>query len=224
MSTRLFGCALTLLFAWMSAPAAWGQVDAPPEIPSWADPETKPVKPAPRVTAPAAAPKPAPARAPHAPLVSPNTPQRLSYESTAHLPTRVQNVIDFYGGATSARALAQLPNRPSSGMSSPPPVQQVTKPFEGSVSRPPTVSPYLNLFIEESDEAPPNYFAYVRPALQQQQTNRRAQREFNTLQREIRTVSYGEAVQNQGAGVPSTGHGTRYLNRGRYYPTTRRLR
>ena len=82
----------------------------------------------------------------------------------------------------------------------------------------------MNLFHEESDEAPPNYFAYVRPALRQQEANRRAQLEFRSLERQVRTVSYGEAVQNSSGGVPSTGHGTRYLNTSRYYPAAPRLR
>lgn len=220
MSTRLIGCTLTLMLAWLHAPTVWGQSDAPPEVPDWAQPNIEVPEVAPVAPAPAARPAPVP----HAPLVSPNVGQRLSVESTAHLPSRVQNVLDFYGGTTSARALAQLPNRPSTGMTSPPPVRQAPKPFEGTVNNSPTVSPYMNLFHAESDEAPPNYFAYVRPALQQQEANRRAQLEFRSLERQVRQVSYGEAVKNPGGGVPSTGHGTRYLNTSRYYPASPRLR
>lgn len=206
------------MLAWLLAPVAWGQTDAPPDVPNWAKPTIN----VPEVAVPTPAAKPGPV--PHAPLVSHSPVQRLSYESTAHLPSRVQNVLDFYGGTTSARALAQLPSRPSTGMSSPPPVRQAPKPFEGTVSNGPTVSPYMNLFHEESDEAPPNYFAYVRPALQQQQANRRAQQEFRTLERQVRNVSYAEAARNSSGGVPTTGHGTRYLNTSRYYPSTPRLR
>ena len=81
-----------------------------------------------------------------------------------NLPKQVQNVIDFYGGTTSARALAQLPYRPSSGDVRPPTPRQAAKPFEGTVQGArPTISPYMNLFLEEGPEALPNYHSYVRP-------------------------------------------------------------
>jgi hypothetical protein len=138
----------------------------------------------------------------------------------------VQNVIDFYGGATSARALAQLPQRPSSGVVRPAAPRQMPKPFEGTVAGvPPTVSPYMNLFLDESQEGLPNYHTYVRPLQQQLQTNAAARQRISSLQHQVQQVSYGQAVPQSGGGsVPGTGHGTRYFNTTQFYPDTPRLR
>jgi hypothetical protein len=225
--------------------------DAPPAVPNWTAriveesaeasapvvqasaltpvaPVAPPVQVAPTVPAapPAQIPPAMPQAAPAMPrrLVSPAPPmQRLPAESTAHLPNQVRNVVDFYGGNTSARALAQLPQRPTgSGVSAPPAVRQQIKPFQGRVTAAPTISPYLNLFIEESNEALPNYFAYVRPALDQAQVNNTAERQIHNLQYQVRAASYS-APQPQ-SGVPGTGHGTHYNNTARYYQPIRKLR
>lgn len=212
MSTHQRYCSVALLLALTAAPACWAQIDEAPSMPSW---EPAPVAtPLPDFVPPV----------PATPQVAPAPPrQRLSAESTANLPKQVQNVIDFYGGATSARALAQLPQRPSSGQARPPVVRQQPKPFEGTVSGAPTISPYLNLFIDEDDNPLPNYHTYVRPAFQQQSLNRSAERQLHSLESQVRTASYGQTVA-PAAGVPATGHGTRYFNTSRYYQPVRRLR
>lgn len=225
MSTHQPFCSVGFVLALLIAPACWAQTDAAPELPNWqSTPSTKPTVPLPEFVPPAAAPVPGIALPQPKPMVPR---QRLSAEATANLPKQVQNVIDFYGGATSARALAQLPQRPSTGTvagtPSPPPVRQQIKPFEGTVAGAPTLSPYLNLFIEDDNNPLPNYHTYVRPAFQQQSLNRSAERQLHTLESQVRTASYGQSVAPP-AGVPGTGHGTRYFNTSRYYQPVRRLR
>ncbi len=222
-TTKLLSC---LGGVSLMASFAWGQFDTPPAMPDFSAPPSAgtesvfPELPAP----PAASPAPVARTIPSAMMGV--RPQRLSQESTAGLPKQVQNIIDFYGGATSARALAQLPQRPSSGATRPAPARQMPKPFEGTVAgAPPAISPYLNLFIRESDEGLPNYHTYVRPLQQQQQANALARQSIGTLQRQVQQVSYGQPIQQADSGaVPGTGHGTRYFNTTQFYPDTPRLR
>ena len=136
----------------------------------------------------------------------------------AGVPRNVQNLLDFYGGNTSGRALSQLPQRPSSGATAPPRARQVAKPFGGRVADP-TLSPYLNLYREEDSATLPNYHMFVRPQLRQQETNRRQQRELSNIQNRLQTVTYGTNGPSS-AGAPATGHSTRYFNTSRYFPST----
>ena len=207
---------------------AWGQYDVPPALPDFAAPpavDAAPVFPE-LPTTPAAKPRAAVPRI-QTSATAERPRQRLSAESTANLPKQVQNLIDFYGGATSARALAQLPQRPVSGVSRPPAPRPVSKPFTGALqSAAPTISPYMNLYLEESPEGLPNYHSYVRPAFQQREANMAARRSLHTLERQVQQVSYGQAVgpATGGGAVPGTGHGTRYFNTTQFYPATPRLR
>lgn len=223
-TTKLLGC---LALSCAVSLVAQAQDDTPPSLPDFTAPpkldlELKfPELPGvPKATKPAT-----PVTAPRTPAVVGPRPRRLSVEQTANLPKQVQNIIDFYGGATSARALAQLPQRPSSGQTRPNQPRQMAKPFQGRVDSSPTISPYLNLFREENTEDLPNYFTYVRPAQRQRQANARARQRINTLQNEVQQVSYEQSIQQSATGsVPGTGHGTRYFNTTGFYPSTRRLR
>lgn len=202
------------------------QTDTPPVPPSWDKPAATTAKPVfPELAIPTTPAKPAPAMGMGVSRPGQATrPARLSPEVTAGLPSHVQNVIDFYGGATSGRALSQLPHRPSSGAVRPPQPRQQPKPFQGTVAGAPTLSPYLNLFADENNEALPNYHAFVRPQIRQQAYNTSASRELNRLESRVQTAAYGEAVTPSSGTVPGTGHGTRYFNTTRFYPSTRRLR
>jgi hypothetical protein len=83
------------------------------------------------------------------------------------------------------------------------------------------VSPYLNLFREEDNTDLPNYFTFVRPMQEQQQTNRLQQQELMRLRRQVQTMPYGTqstAMRGHGA-TPNTGHGTRYFNTSSYFPS-----
>lgn len=122
-------------------------------------------------------------------------------------------VANYPGGNNQQAAFNQTPTRPSY-------IRPATatgsgtlgsaKPFQG-VDRygTPTVSPYLQLFRQEIEEAAPNYHAFVRPQLERQQERQRQQRD--ALQaRPVRRTST--------ASTPSAGlHSSRFRNTGRYY-------
>lgn len=83
-----------------------------------------------------------------------------------------------------------------------------TKPFSGVTSTP-TISPYLNLFREESGDAAPNYFAFVRPQQQQYEASRQQQEQLNQLQRQVRQASYS-APATGGSGAARYGDTSRF--------------
>lgn len=149
------------------------------------------------------------------------------YVPPAPLPRRAQNVMEFYSGATSQRVLTQLENRPSSGRPTtststgevtPPRPRQYHKPFQGA-SPTSTVSPYLNLFREESATELPNYHVFVRPQIEQERFNRAQQAELNRLRRQVQGMPYGNQSTAMRNALPGTGSGARYFNTSGYYPT-----
>ncbi len=88
----------------------------------------------------------------------------------------------------------------------------------------PTVSPYLNL-TRPSYGGVPNYFALVRPQIQQQNYNRQAQNLIGRQQRDI--LALQNEVQQELQPVSATGKGSwfmapgtreRFLDTSRYYP------
>lgn len=88
------------------------------------------------------------------------------------------------------------------------------KPFTG-VGSGPTISPYLNLFRDESQNAAPNYYAFVRPQQEQYEAARAQQAQLQQLQRQVQQTSY-RAPATKVAG------GARYGDTGRYYSGWRR--
>jgi hypothetical protein len=102
----------------------------------------------------------------------------------------------------------------------PRPVQVTTKqkPFS-QVRRTSTISPYLSLDTPQSKEGIPNYYAFVKPLLQQQATNRSQQKQFGQLEQQLRAASAnGIIANNPSGGIPTTGHSTQFLNMGDYFP------
>jgi hypothetical protein len=94
------------------------------------------------------------------------------------------------------------------------------KPFS-NFSPAPTVSPYLNLFRDDSigGENDLNYQTLVRPQLQQQATNDRLQRENFDLNRRLQSIAAQSDYNPQGsANQPPTGHQTVFMYYGHYYP------
>jgi hypothetical protein len=63
------------------------------------------------------------------------------------------------------------------------------KPFN-HVTHAPTLSPYLNLYREESRGLIPNYHTFVRPMQQQHEANQRQSSQLHQLQRQVRQTSY----------------------------------
>lgn len=95
---------------------------------------------------------------------------------------------------------------------------QKNKPF-ANVRTGPTISPYLGLDIRESGVGLPNYYAFVRPQLDQQQQNGVQQAQYQRLQRQFNAAAGGSAFTREG--MSTTGHATQFLNAGGYYPQTR---
>ncbi|MEM6799678.1 MAG: hypothetical protein AAF589_09205, partial [Planctomycetota bacterium] len=129
-----------------------------------------------------------------APLVNPGarTPAppaayATSTSAVAPLTGTARSVLNYYGSAQAAATLQQMPRRRfiSNGGQSSRPAQ---RPFARTDSGP-TVSPYLNLFRDEDDEAAPNYYAFVRPQQRQIEANRRQQAELSRLQRRVNAAT-----------------------------------
>lgn len=152
----------------------------------------------------------------HAAPLQPATP--------APLPKQTDYALKFFGGESARQTLEQMPPRPSftsETRSASAAAPRGHKPFQHA-SRGPTISPYLNLDRPETSEELPNYFAFVRPQVEQNEINRRQQRELLKLERQVQTAAYGTAAATAGSTTPTTGHGTRFGDTGRYYGGWRR--
>ena len=155
------------------------------------------------------------------------TPQATAVTSPAArpLPSNVRNVIGFFGSQQAADTLQQMPQRPElprQQRSAIPPRQQQmlrtqNKPF-AAASNGPTVSPYLNLYREEDFDSAPNYYAFVRPQMEQLEANERQQSELLRLNRQVQRMSYGtSAAGTTPAATPSTGHRVRFGDTAQFY-------
>jgi len=120
----------------------------------------------------------------------------------------------FGGGRIRTSSQYQRRNR----MPAPLPLQlRGTKPFE-SLTRPPTLSPYLNLDVRESALGIPSYHAFVRPLQQQRSANIEQAAKLRKLQQKLRrSTAQGIVSNNPTGGVPTTGHSSQFLNLGGYF-------
>lgn len=98
------------------------------------------------------------------------------------------------------------------------------KPFS-SVSRGPTVSPYLNLFVGTDglagdDEVALNYQTLVKPQIRQQEINQSFQLQQQALNRRVQQLSARPAFDPRGSQTQSpTGHPTAFFNHSHFYPS-----
>jgi hypothetical protein len=98
--------------------------------------------------------------------------------------------------------------------------RQKNKPF-ASVSRGPTVTPYLGLTGLPSGGAT-NYYANVKPQLEQQRVNQQAQQQNVKLQHQLNQMAAQAPFDPRGSEqMAPTGHAAVYLNLGGYYPEPR---
>lgn len=136
---------------------------------------------------------------------------------------QTRQALNFYGGYSARATLSQLPRRAPLQSSASQPARWQPKPFE-TLDREPTVSPYLNLYRdEENDEGVPNYFALVRPQLDQLEANRMQQREMQQLRGQMQSTSSPTGVPRQPAGgMPATGTAARYMDTAQFYGGWRR--
>jgi hypothetical protein len=97
-------------------------------------------------------------------------------------------------------------------------LRRSAKPFE-HVDRDPTVSPYLNLDRDDDEQQiVPNYFTFVRPQLEQMQTNRLQQHELQQLRGQVQgmTIS-GGAPQAGTYRAPGSGSPARFMDTAQFY-------
>jgi hypothetical protein len=132
--------------------------------------------------------------------------------------SQTRNALEFYGGRSALRTLDQMPHRTAIQPSSTSQISYNGKPFQATQTGP-TISPYLNLFRDETErsESVPSYYSYVRPQLEQQATSQQQQREILSLQRQIQTGGRLPATSVPGAGTQS-----RFMDTAQFYGGWRR--
>lgn len=125
--------------------------------------------------------------------------------------------LRHFGGRPAVRPA--LPRARTAAAITPTPRTAVRKPFDGAVAAAP-VSPYLSLAFRESATALPNYYALVRPQIQQQRQFEMQRAQFLKLQQQLRNA--GAVVQTTPGGspisMPTTGHSAQFQNYGGYFP------
>jgi hypothetical protein len=126
--------------------------------------------------------------------------------------------LGFYGGFSAQATMSQFPRRPPIQPNSPRPIRRQAKPFEESDPEP-TISPYMHLDRDE-DEIPgiPNYFAFVRPQMEQLQANRMRQSEIRHLRGVLQNMS---APPSQAARSLGTTTSARFMDTAQFYGSSR---
>jgi hypothetical protein len=136
--------------------------------------------------------------------------------------SQTKQALGFYGGYAARATLSQQPRRTPLQGSASRPLFRPAKPFQ-SVYREPTVSPYLNLHREEANtDGAPNYFAFVRPQLDQIDANRAQQREIQQLRGQLQSGAAVVGPQYRASGLPGTGTPARYMDTAQFYGGLRR--
>lgn len=127
--------------------------------------------------------------------------------------------LNFFGGAKNSTYAPQ-----GRSVQPPPPVAVQTRPMGkpfSSYRASSTISPYLRLDYPETESSTPNYYMFVRPAIDQTAVNRETRNENRALRSTVRQASAGGAVTSPAGGIPTTGHSSQFMNGGGYYPMTR---
>jgi hypothetical protein len=127
-----------------------------------------------------------------------------------------------YPNASAQAALNQMPG-PTPVQSVPrlPQTRRGGKPFENMQSEP-ALSPYLTLYGTGTNggNQVQNYFAFVRPQLDQLDANRQQQRQIEQLQKQLQKIS-----TQSGAGAPqssaNTGISAHYMDTAQFYQRQR---
>ena len=94
-----------------------------------------------------------------------------------------------------------------------------TKPFQ-TIHQRPTISPYLQLHREELEDTLPNYFAFVRPQIQQQELIRQQQLELQNIHQRLQRTATQAPVSGPSADPSATqpqSFHARFLNTGNYF-------
>src|SRR3954453_5789430 len=136
----------------------------------------------PEANHPAAAVNPSPSAGPAFPGQS---------QGASPIASRPRMPAGFYPNANARATLNQMPGpTPVQSMPRPPQARRAVKPFE-NVQSEPAISPYLTLYGTgtSSGNQVQNYFAFVRPQLDQIDANRQQQREIQQLRTQLQKIS-----------------------------------
>lgn len=130
---------------------------------------------------------------------------------------RASSAQSHLGRAGSYPAPQQTPGRTSGPSASLRSAHRPTKPFQ-TLAPDPTVSAYLGLYRDENSQELPNYFAFVRPQMEQQEANWRQQREIQKLQRQVQQASTTVVGSQYDSNAPqATGHTARFMDTAQFY-------
>jgi hypothetical protein len=131
---------------------------------------------------------------------------------------QIRQALNFYGGNPARATLSQFPVRTPLQSAPQQPIARQIKPFN-TIYREPTISPYMNLYREEKDsEAAPNYFAFVRPQLDQIEANRAQHGEIQKLERQLQGRSRVPTTpQYQPSGATGRSGPARYMDTAQFY-------
>lgn len=80
----------------------------------------------------------------------------------------------------------------------------------------PTVSPYMNLFRNDSDNVP-NYQTLVRPQIQQQALNQQVTKSLDRQQTAVQSLQH-DVLHQRPSAIRSTGTGATSSNYSHYFP------
>jgi hypothetical protein len=151
----------------------------------------------PRAAPPITGPSSAPARAEQPPINRPRMP------------------AGFYPSEAARAVLSQMPGPvPVQSAPRPQPTHRGGKPFQ-AVPTQPAISPYLYLNAGTTNASPmTNYFAFVRPQLDQQESSRQQQREIQQLRSQLQKVSSAGGAPQQ-SGAPSAA--AHYMDTAQFY-------
>jgi hypothetical protein len=121
----------------------------------------------------------------------------------------------FYASPEARSTLSQMPG--------PAPVQSASrlqttrrggKPFQ-AIQAQPTISPYMYLNAGTNTASPmTNYFAFVRPQLEQQESGRQQQREIQQLRTQLQKISSNGTGSQPSASTNSAAH---YMDTAQFY-------
>ena len=123
--------------------------------------------------------------------------------------------LRYFGGPVTQRP---TPQRGAATVSASPVARApVHKPFHGATLNSP-VTPYLSLDLLESSTGLPNYYAFVRPQLEQRRQFEIQQAQYLKLQQQVNAgAATNGGPTGQAGGAPSR-YSARFQNYGAYYP------
>jgi hypothetical protein len=138
----------------------------------------------------------------------------------AHMPVsspainRTRMPAGFYASPEARETLNQLPGpAPMQSASRLQTTRRGGKPFQAVQSQP-TISPYLYLNAGTNNASPmTNYFAFVRPQMEQQEAGRQQQREIQQLRSQLQKVS----TNGSGSQPKNTSTAAHYMDTGQFY-------